>query len=94
MPLGVDSNPTVVPTAVTLTINWVAPTQPNGELTEYRVTVGAQQTTVPPDQTSLVVSGLNPNQEYEVTITACNVEGCTTGDPVTATTLKQGTDLS
>ncbi|ESO94175.1 hypothetical protein LOTGIDRAFT_118598, partial [Lottia gigantea] len=69
-------------------ITWSPPTKPNGLLLGYTVIIYGKRSTFGADVQEYLVTGLVPYKEYQVSLEACTVAGCTKTDDVTAKTLE------
>lgn len=67
---------------------WSPPGSPNGALVRYVVNLGQAALTFDADTNVVTLKTLNPNQEYEVSVTACTAVGCATTEVATVTTPK------
>ena len=92
VPGGVSA-PTVTKVDTTqITLKWVAPANPNGAITVYRVLVAEPKFVAKEmykgTRSTYTVSQLKPFQTYVVTLQACTAAGCASSTPRSVTTLE------
>jgi usherin len=97
-PASVGSFTVLESTVNTVTLQWAAPTSPNGLITEYRIHIGLLAETMVVAYTGVasvlraILGNLVAYTTYYASLTACTVVGCTAG-PALAVTTKEDTPL-
>ena len=71
----VQLNAADAPSPMQLSIEWTAPTSPNGVILFYRVTWDAMTENTTDDTPSHIITGLTPFTNYTITVAAVNGAG-------------------
>jgi len=74
-----------------LVLSWDPPPNANGIVIQFIIMENSTEVdrTIP-NITTTEVTNLSPFTEYQYTVTACTIIGCTQSPPVTVTTLEAG----
>lgn len=88
-PESVPSPTVIEATRTSLSFSWSNPLRPNGNITNFtlQLNISLIAVTVSGSHTNYTIFSLMPFTQYQVTLTACTVGGCTTSDSTIAITL-------